>query len=54
VRRAPRIGDVATICHEYEPGKASGLVALEMVDAQGRTAWLADFERGELELVRRP
>ena len=51
VGRAPRIGDVATICHEYEPSNPLASVAVEMVDESGRTIWLAEFSRDELELV---
>ena len=54
VRRAPEVGDIATICHEYDPEDPTALVAVEMVDDDGFTVWLADFERTELELVRRP
>lgn len=51
VMRAPRVGDVAVICHEYEPTNPSALVAVEMVDENGMTIWFADFARDELELV---
>ena len=54
VRRPPTTGDVATICHEYDADDPASMVAVEMVDDQGLTVWLADFERNELELVRRP
>lgn len=54
VMRPPRIGDVATICHEYKPGDPSASVVVEMVDEDGMTVWLADFTRDELELVNRP
>ena len=54
VRRAPHVGDVATIVHEHEPHDPLGDVAAEMVDADGYTIWLADFEKSELELVKRP
>ena len=54
IRRPTRVGDVATICHEYDPGDPAAMVAVEMVDDDGSTIWLADFERGELELLRRP
>ena len=54
VRRPPKIGDVATICHDYDPEDPTAVVAVEMVDDNGLTVWLADFERTELELVRRP
>ena len=50
-RRAPRVGDVGAICHEYEPGNPQALVAVESVDETGKTIWLADFSRDELELV---
>jgi hypothetical protein len=51
VARAPRIGDIATVCHEYKPGDASAAVVVEKVDEKGLTIWLADFEKAELELV---
>jgi hypothetical protein len=54
VMRPPRIGDVATICHENEPCDPSGSVVVEMVDQDGMTIWLANFARDELELVGRP
>jgi len=54
VRRPPRIGDVATVCHEYDPEDPAAPVAVEMVDHEGRTLWLADFHRNELELLERP
>lgn len=53
VRRPPQVGDVATICHEYDPQDPTVLVAVEKVDDDGFTVWLADFERSELGLVRR-
>ena len=54
VSRPPRVGDVATICHEYHPRDPDADVAVEMVDVSGSTIWLADFARDELELVSRP
>ena len=54
VRRVPKVGDIATICHEYSPNDATALVAVEMVNDDGLTVWVADFERTELDLVRRP
>ena len=54
VMRPPRIGDVATICHENRAPDPSASVVVEMVDDDGMTIWLADFERDELELVSRP
>ena len=60
VRRAPQVGDVATICHELDPSDPSAPVVVEMVDDNSLTIWLADtiwlanFDRSELELVHRP
>jgi hypothetical protein len=54
VRRPPKVGDVATICHEGHPRDPEAQVAVEMVDETGVTVWLADFDRSELELVQRP
>ena len=51
VVRSPRIGDVATVCHEYSPHDPTAAVTVEKVNARGDTIWLADFEREELELV---
>ena len=48
VMRSPRVGDVGTICHEYA-ADAAALVAVEMVNQDGLTVWLADFHRDELE-----
>jgi hypothetical protein len=53
VSREPRVGDVATICHVYDPEDFRAPVAVEMVDEKGMTVWLADFGREELELVSR-
>lgn len=53
VTRAPRLGDVATLCHGYDPRGMAGPVAVEMVNDQGYTVWLADFELTELEFVSR-
>ncbi len=51
VMRPPRIGDVGAIVGVY--GEADDTpVAVEMVDSDGLTVWLADFERTELELVQ--
>ncbi len=54
VLRPPSIGDIATICHEYEPSDPSASVAVEMIDQNGMILWLADFSKEELELVERP
>lgn len=53
VFRAPQVGDIATICHDYDPSDPNAPVAVEMVNDQGLTIWLADFDRSELELVTR-
>lgn len=45
VRRPPKVGDVATICHEYNPEDPTAMVVVEMVDDDGFTVWVADFER---------
>jgi hypothetical protein len=54
VRRPPAIGDMGTICHEFDPRDPTAPVVVEMVDEDGLTVWLADFARDELELVERP
>ena len=51
LRRPPKVGDLATIAHEYDPEDPRAPLAVEKVDADGRVIWLADFERDELELV---
>ncbi len=51
VRRAPEVGDVAMIVHEHDPEDPRGPVAVEKVDPDGSTIWLADFDRDELEYV---
>lgn len=53
VSRAPRVGDEATICHQYAPDDPSAAMAVEMVDRRGMTIWLADFLPDELEFVSR-
>lgn len=47
VRRAPRIGDLATVVHVLEPGRA---FIAEAVDSEGYTLWVADFHVEELRL----
>jgi hypothetical protein len=54
VKRAPRVGDIATIVHEYEPHDPNGKVIVEKIDDEGYTIWLADFDKDELELVSHP
>ena len=51
VKRPPQVGDVATVCHQYDPSDARATVAVEMVDEKGMTLWLADFSPDELELI---
>ena len=51
IARPPAVGDVAAVCHEYQPDDPTARVAVEMVDKDGCTIWLADFERAELDLV---
>ncbi len=52
--RLPRVGDIATVAHEYDPDDPGGTVAVEMTDADGSTIWLADFDKDELECIHRP
>lgn len=54
VNRAPRVGDIATIVHEYDPNDPNGKVIVEKVNDDGYTVWLADFEKDELEFISRP
>ena len=51
VKRPPQIGDVATVCHEYDSDDPSTKVAVEKVTDDGLTVWLADFDQDELERV---
>jgi hypothetical protein len=51
IARAPRVGDIAVVCHEYAPNDPTATVGVEMVNTDGYTIWFADFEREELELV---
>ena len=54
IRGVYQFGDVAVIAHEHEPDDPTALVAVEMVDDDGYTVWLADFDGNELEFVERP
>jgi hypothetical protein len=47
VRRPPRIGDEGTIVLVYDPQT----FAVEMIDENGMTVWLADFKAEELERI---
>lgn len=51
VARAPQVGDIAIVCHEYDPNDPTALVGVEKVNTDGYTIWFADFKRVELELV---
>ena len=50
VMREPRVGDIGTICYEHTSDSAAPVV-VEMVNLEGLTVWLADFDRDELEPV---
>jgi hypothetical protein len=39
VARPPRVGDIGTIVHAF----SETIFAIESVDSDGRTVWLADF-----------
>jgi hypothetical protein len=47
VRREPRVGDQGAIVSVLDADHFS----VECVDGEGRTLWLADFRRDELEPV---
>lgn len=51
VKRVPQVGDVGTIVFDYAPGDPQAPVAVESIDADGLTVWLADFAKSEVELV---
>jgi hypothetical protein len=48
VVRQPQIGDTGTVLHVL----GAGSVAVECIDANGFTLWVADFSEDELELVQ--
>ena len=60
--RLPQIGDTGAIIHLSsadgrdvgEPENPGTRYIVQGVGADGSTEWLAEFARGELELVRRP
>ena len=54
IRRPPRAGDIGAIVHDYGSKGSIGPFVVEMVNQDGLTVWLADFEADELELVSRP
>jgi hypothetical protein len=48
--RAPRVGDTGAVVHVYEKHDDSHLFAVESVDNEGHTIWLADFALEELHV----
>jgi hypothetical protein len=47
VARPPRLGDIGAIVNTY----SATTFAVECIDAQGMTVWLADFHLGEIESI---
>ena len=54
VVRAPRVGDIAVVAHDWEPDDPAGTVIAEMTDEDGYTVWSADFDKHELVCIFRP
>ena len=54
VARAPRVGDIAMVAHDWEPDDPAGTVIAEMTDEDGYTVWSADFDKDELVCIFRP
>ena len=54
VVRAPRVGDIAMVAHDWEPDDPAGTVIAEMTDEDGYTVWSADFDKDELVCISRP
>jgi hypothetical protein len=53
--RTPQLGDIATIVHlTSDPDDHYTRYIVEQLMENGATAWLAEFERDELEFVSRP
>jgi hypothetical protein len=50
VKRQPRVGDVGAVVHVYSPVSGAPNFAVEAVDKEGLTLWVADFEANELKL----
>jgi hypothetical protein len=50
VKREPRVGDMGTVVHVYEPKAGEPLFAVEAIDKDGLTLWLADLKGAELKL----
>ena len=48
VKRSPCVGDTGTIVHRYASSGANTVYAVENVDAEGNTIWLADFLSDEI------
>lgn len=51
ISRLPKIGDIGTVCHVYESEGFLQFFAVEMVNPDGLSVWLADFDGNELEKV---
>ncbi len=48
VMRSPCVGDTGTIVHIYASDGTDTVYAVENVDADGNTIWLADFLSDEI------
>ena len=53
-KRPPRVGDRGTVVLVQAERGGPRCCTVEMVDAEGYTVWLADFEAEELEAVSAP
>jgi hypothetical protein len=53
-KRPPRVGDRGTIVFVQAERGGPACYTVEMVDADGYTVWLADFEADELEAAPAP
>jgi hypothetical protein len=49
IARPPKVGDAGTIVHVH----SDTMFMVECVDSSGRTVWLAEFHRGEIETIPR-
>jgi hypothetical protein len=50
VKRQPRVGDVGAVVHVYSSAAGKSLFAVEAVNKEGLTLWVADFQGTELKL----
>ena len=50
VKRQPRVGDVGAVVHVYSPVPDKSIFAVEAVNKEGLTLWVAHFEEAELKL----